>query len=204
MHPPRRLWHAALFAAITALGACNDTSTTPNENRPGTVRFDFSGTISGTFDVNGAVRTDDNTGGFVYQPFAFAALQSFGSSILAFQPTTRPRGNAFEIRINDRVAGTYSTDLDTCELRCAVIFYVHDLDFEGNTGDGRIFESVSGEVEVTQFSTDAIVGRFDGVVLADLDDATATVELTSGTFSVSLLEDASLRSRSPLEVGTLP
>ncbi|HEX5520618.1 MAG TPA: hypothetical protein VFX29_02940 [Longimicrobiaceae bacterium] len=195
---------ATLLAAVVTLAACTDTSTGPQEVATGTARFNFSGALSGAFSVEGTPHADGTTGSLVHEPFAFAELTSFGAVVDAFEPTTRPMGNLLQIQFTDRTVGTYSADPKTCEPRCAFVFHVRELDLNSDQV-GRVFVPVSGVVEITRFSSDRVEGRFDGVILADDADATATLTLNGGTFAVSLLDRGALGSRMPqVGIGLAP
>lgn len=212
------LTHAlAAAAAVTLWTGCGGDGTAPEQfDARGSVRFSYQGSRSGTYDASGdlavlpaAVATF--VGGAPGEtpvpgaPGAGALRQGTQLVVVAYHPTTAPRGDLFvlfagdvtgkgELEINPLAcASSSSSSIGLC--RSGALF--PDLD-PGTLGDGstapedligRIYALASGKITITSLSGLRVRGTFQGVAVRASSGSGLPFDaltITGGTFDVPI------------------
>lgn len=183
-----------MIAAGFSLG-CGSDSTGPGGDGDvalaGSLSFNYSGALSGTFTANGSFKQDfDNSlkAGSLTVGFRHPGNGHFG--VNGYRVTSGTRGDAIIILFEGTEQGRYTPGLgEECEPRCATVLLYFDVDMAGGGtqagSDTRVFHFQSGEFNVTELDSKVIKGTFSGTAVEFL--GTAEITVSNGTFSAPVI-----------------
>lgn len=178
-----------LLAICILVAGCGDDSTGPTTDDPsGSLRFTSSGAISGTFNVQGTVRTNAS-GEPEFGTWAAADRSpSNDLTIAGFQARTAPNGDLFALAI---ASATAPRTVQICaEENCpGGSLFVTGLNTQS---DNLIFDRVcfltDGTIDLQAIDNDRARGTFEGQGFC-VTDLTGTavpqpIIITNGSFDV--------------------
>ncbi len=186
----------AAFCAVL-LAACGDGTGTQPLDPVGTVRFDYRGAISGSYEAIGELPIEN---GALPQPATGAAAIRRDSvlAVVAFRQSGGTKGDGFSLLLGGiDGTGSYSIDALGCQTApgtCKVGVFARDLDAAMLTTTPDTAAIVSnayvlafGSVNVTRLTDVRVRGTFSGVAVRLSDqDLQNTVTITNGEFDVPI------------------
>lgn len=176
----------AALAIGFAVG-CGSDSTGPSKTNQGSVKFNYSGALSGGFSASGTPKVDiDN----IKSSFAVAMRDdSTGMvAVAAFQIKSGTRGDMAVFIVEKEEVGSYDMSFEDCEENCAMALFYFNVDFEtGISEDSHAFISDSGAVKLTSVSAKQLKGTFSGSAI-DLMDEDSKLKFTNGSFSAPVVD----------------
>lgn len=179
------------------LAACGDGTGTPPLDPVGTVRFDYRGPISGSYEAIGELPIED---GALPQPATGATAVRRDSilAVLAFQHHGGGKGDGFSLILGalDRT-GSYTIDALGCQASpggCRVGVFARDLDAAMLTTSpdtaaivANAYVLVFGSVNVTRLTDLRVRGTFSGTAVRLSDQNLLNpVTITNGEFDVPI------------------
>ncbi|HEY0150847.1 MAG TPA: hypothetical protein VGB92_02550 [Longimicrobium sp.] len=187
------------FAAFCAvlLAACGDGTGTQPLDPVGTVRFDYRGAITGSYEAIGELPIED---GALPQPATGASAIRRDSilAVVAFRQNGGTKGDGFSLLLGalDRT-GSYSIDALGCQTApgsCRVGVFARDLDAAMLSTSPDTAALVSnayvlafGSVNVTRLTDVRVRGTFSGVAVRLSDQNLQNpVTITNGEFDVPI------------------
>lgn len=184
------------FCAVL-LAACGDGTGTAPLDPVGTVRFDYRGAISGSYEAIGELPIEN---GALPQPAtgATAIRRDSVLAVVAFRQSGGTKGDGFSLLLGalDKT-GSYSIDALGCQTApgsCRVGVFARDLDAAMLTTAPDSAAIVSnayvlafGSVNVTRLTDVRVRGTFSGVAVRLSDqDLQNPVTITNGEFDVPI------------------
>jgi hypothetical protein len=184
------------FCAVL-LAACGDGTGTQPLDPVGTVRFDYRGAITGSYEAIGELPIED---GALPQPATGASAIRRDSvlAVVAFRQNGGTKGDGFSLLLGalDRT-GSYSIDALGCQTApgsCRVGVFARDLDAAMLTTSPDTAALVStayvlafGSVNVTRLTDVRVRGTFSGVAVRLSDQNLQNpVTITNGEFDVPI------------------
>jgi hypothetical protein len=194
-----RLRNATVVALALCFAGCRDTPSEPGATlRPGTIRFNYSGPISGSFRSTGEYRANEAAG-----PRDFAYAVPSPLTIVGYDSTAADRLNMImmDLRGRDR-PGSWSTTpmCGAQEPECAIVYMVFDraLSPTGVKGVERYtVGAFAGTVTIVERTATDLRGTFSGSgTLVEFTGGTyvarGTVSVTGGVFDVPVIYQSNL------------
>ncbi len=190
----RALW----VCCAAVLAACDGGGTEAEVLDPsGTVRFDYRGPISGSYEASGELQVSE---GALPRPATGATAVRRDSllAVLAFQHSGGTRGDGFSLILGAlRKTGSYSIDAVSCQSapgNCRVGVFARDLDAAMLTTSpdtaglaANAYVMVFGSVNVTRLTDLRVRGTFSGVAVRLSDQNLLNpVTITDGEFDVPI------------------
>ncbi|HEX8211952.1 MAG TPA: hypothetical protein VF584_17380 [Longimicrobium sp.] len=184
------------FCAVL-LAACGDGTGTQPLDPVGTVRFDYRGAISGSYEAIGELPIEN---GAATQPATGATAVRRDSllAVVAFRQSGGTRGDGFSLLLGAlEKTGSYSIDALGCQTApgtCRVGVFARDLDAAMLTTTPDTAAIVSnayvlafGSVNVTRLTDVRVRGTFSGVAVRLSDQNLQNpVTITNGEFDVPI------------------
>jgi hypothetical protein len=187
------------FPAFCALllAACGDGTGTQPLDPVGTVRFDYRGAISGSYEATGELPIEN---GALPQPATGATAVRRDSllAVVAFRQSGGTKGDGFSLLLGalDKT-GSYSIDALGCQTApgtCRVGVFARDLDAAmlTTTPDSAALVSNAyvlafGSVNVTRLTDVRVRGTFSGIAVRLSDQNPQNpVTITNGEFDVPI------------------
>lgn len=176
-----------IFSAVV-LGvtlACGGDSTGPGGQVPesGSLKFDYSGDLSGTFSVSGTVPSGGGPGSYAA---AHRDTNRGQMGVAAFQAKGASRLDQVIILFGGTETGRYEVD-DKCEGDCVTMMFYFAVDSKVGTGtETRIFIATSGTVDVTEATSRVLKGSFRGTA-SEISGEGGEIQITNGTFSAPVV-----------------
>jgi hypothetical protein len=184
------------FCAVL-VAACGDGTGTQPLNPVGTVRFDYRGPISGSYEAIGELPIEN---GALPQPAtgATAVRRDSVLAVLAFQQKGGTKGDGFSLILGAiDGTGSYTIDALGCQTSpgsCRVGVFARDLDAAMLTTSpdtaalvANAYVLVFGSVNVTRLTDVRVRGTFSGAAVRLSDQNLLNpVTITNGEFDVPI------------------
>jgi hypothetical protein len=176
-----------IVASWAALAGCSDSKTGPTGFN-GTLSFNYSGGISGTFNVTGQMPTSG--AGQETSSWAAGEVVTTGTDAGIYAAAISPRSASshdFVVVIANRTTeGTATIDYDNCvSVVCSTVFF----DFNASNGGGLSVAQAcylqTGSVVITDIDDGRIKGTFSGSGVCESSTGSFTAfTVTNGSFDV--------------------
>jgi len=179
----------AVLAIAFAVGCGGDSTGPSNGTAEGTLKFDYSGAISGTFSAKG---TPTQRAVFNNESYAFAVHDDSEDVIAmtAFRFTNGLKGDAVMFFIDEPAVGNFSLNVDTCEKNCGFALFYFNVDFADTVNvDGHVFVAELGEISLSKLTAKSVAGTFHGTAV-DPEDAEKVIQVSNGSFSVQIVDES--------------
>ena len=173
-------------AVVLALAACGDSTGNDDSNR-GSVEFNYSGAVSGSFDSDGEFRRGATTA----NTFSAAIINEDGITLIGNKARASGRSDLFALVMPER-RGTTTCTFDDFDCEMFGFFFVN-LSENAEQAD-YFFAGWEGSVNVTSLTEDRVRGTFS-LTLEDEEFSTGTpptVRLRNGTFDVPIVSESEL------------
>jgi len=185
-----------LLCCALTLAACGDGTGTPPLDPVGTVRFNYRGAITGSYEAIGELRVEN---GAVPQPATGATAIRRDSllAVVAFRQQSGTKGDGFSLLLGALTkTGSYSIDALGCQTAqgsCRVGVFARGLDAAmlTTTPDtaalANAYVLALGSVNVTQLTKVRARGTFSGVAVRLSDQGLQNpVTISGGEFDVPI------------------
>jgi hypothetical protein len=186
----------AAFCAVL-LAACGDGTGTEPLDPVGTVRFDYRGAITGSYEASGELPIEN---GALTQPATGASVIRRDSvlAVVAFRQNGGTKGDGFSLLLGALTkTGSYSIDALGCQTApgsCRVGVFARDLDVAKLTTSpdtagltSNAYVLALGTVNVTRLTDVRVRGTFSGVAVRASDpNPLNPVTITNGEFDVPI------------------
>lgn len=178
-------------AALLATAAC-ESATNSDPAAEGSVSFSYNGDTTGTFNASGSYdRLRPSTTNWAVGNRG--QLQSGQQALGVYARADRAGDDLvddFLLFVEEPSVGTFTCTAETVDTCPVAAFLILGTEPDGEESQA-IYTSTTGTVNITSVTESRAVGNFTMVMEAlDVSETPASVQVTSGTFSVPLVLSA--------------
>jgi hypothetical protein len=187
-----------LVVAAFALMSCKSDKNTGPSGLAGQLSFNYSGALSGTFNVTGeapASQTGQETSSWAAGEVINSGTDA-GIYVVGSTPRTASSHDLVFIVANRTNAGTSTIDFDACESGtadvCSTVFFLFGLSNGTNSSFLQDCWLQSGTITITEVTSTRMRGTFSGAGQCFTSGGTMTVfTVSNGTFDVAIVPGVS-------------
>ena len=179
------------LALLLPLAACGDDDDPIGPERIGSLSFNYSGDISGTFSVSGEPKLSSN--GLPQNGFAVAGTDDGDVFVGGFRPQQGSKFDFLRIELEGVTGPRTVTVCPQPTGTCPLVALYLGFNPNGDTSDRR-YVLTSGSVTVSELSVERVRGSFQGSGIlinptTGMPDFSRTITISNGQFDAPIRND---------------